>query len=92
MSAKGMGANKNKESQETGQVSETPTVSPKSAFDPEVFGPVVIIQQARLYDVMMMLLGSVNPAAADQLERMHARGEFMAPPPAYSALNDTDSE
>ncbi|QBZ72294.1 hypothetical protein SEA_CIRCINUS_7 [Streptomyces phage Circinus] len=67
------------------------TPSP-SAFDPANFGPVVIIQLMRLYDVQMALLACYDPEKAGILAEMHERGVSFTPPPAYSEELDEPSE
>lgn len=64
-----------------------------SAFDPENFGPVVIIQLMRLYDVQMALLSCYDPEKAAMLAKMHEEGISFTPPPAYSeVMNEEDEE
>jgi hypothetical protein len=63
-----------------------------SAFDPENFGAVVIIQLMRLYDVQMALLSCYDPEKAGMLAEMHERGLSFTPPPAFSEELDESSE
>ncbi|AVD99211.1 hypothetical protein SEA_BILLNYE_6 [Streptomyces phage BillNye] len=70
----------------------TTNPQPSSAFDPENFGPVVIIQLMRLYDVQMALLACHDPEKAGILAEMHEKGMSFTPPPAYSEELDEPSE
>lgn len=74
-------------------MSENEPGSPEvSAFDPEVFQPVVIIQLNRIYDVLMSILAETSPRGAkmaEALNKLHEAGRFLSPPPAYSTEMDT---
>lgn len=64
-----------------------------TAFDPEVFGPVVIIQLNRIYDVLMNILAESSPRGphiAKMLAQLHESGQFLSPPPAYAYSMDTE--
>lgn len=52
-----------------------------SAFDPENFGPVMIIQMMRLYDIGLALLAAVDPEQAEKLADLHENGITFCPPP-----------
>ena len=43
----------------------------------------VVIQQARVYDVMLALLLEQNSDAAKELREMHEAGELWCPPPSF---------
>ncbi len=71
----------------------TPNPPPSSsAFDPENFGTVVIIQLMRLYDVQMALLSCYDPEKAGMLAEMHERGLSFTPPPAFSEEVDDEGQ
>lgn len=63
-----------------------------SAFDPENFNFVVLVQLMRLYDVGMALLSCYDPGKADTLAQMHERGLSFTPNPAFAVLEDEDEE
>jgi hypothetical protein len=68
----------------TSQPPSEETSAASSAFDPTNFGPVVIIQLMRLYDVQMALLSCYDPEKAGMLAEMHERGLSFTPPPAFA--------
>lgn len=62
-------------------------------FDPANFQPVVLIQLARCYDVLMNILATSSPqgkAVAEQLAKLHEAGITLAPPPAFRFESDED--
>ena len=59
-----------------------------SVFHPDNFNPVVLIQLARLYDVGMAFLATIDKDYAMHLAELHARGEFATPPPAFNVDED----
>lgn len=61
-----------------------------NAFAPENFNTVMVIQMARLYDVMMMLLATMDPEKAAYLEKLHEHGGTMCPPPAFAEEENED--
>jgi hypothetical protein len=63
-----------------------------SAFDPANFGPVVIIQLMRLYDVQMALLSCYDSEKAGMLAEMHERGMSFTPPPAFAEPSEEIDE
>lgn len=63
-------------------VIETPA-QPESAFDPDNFGQVLLIQVSRLYDVGMALLAVVDVEKAVAMAQAHAKGAILSPPPAF---------
>lgn len=55
-------------------------------FDPANFQPVVLIQLARCYDVLMNILATSSPqgkVVAEQLAKLHEAGITLAPAPAF---------
>lgn len=67
----------------------------KSAFDDENFGPVVLIQLMRLYDLQLAFLSAINPAKAEQIRDLHERGQTFCPPPMfveYEENNERDND
>lgn len=69
---------KAKESVHQEQSSQT-----ESAFDPDNFGQVLLIQVSRLYDVGMALLSTVDSDKAVAMAEAHAQGILLAPAPAF---------
>jgi hypothetical protein len=63
-----------------------------SAFDPENFNFVVLVQLMRLYDVGMALLSCYDAQKADTLARMHEAGLSFTPNPAFSVFEDEDDD
>jgi hypothetical protein len=61
-----------------------------NAFAPENFGPVVLIQLMRLYDVQMALLSCYDAEKAQALALMHEQGLTFTPPPAYAVQDEED--
>ncbi len=61
----------------------------ESAFEPEVVGQVMIIQMARLYDVMFALLAEQSPSKAKELARLHSKGVVLSPPPSMILDGET---
>ena len=61
-----------------------------SAFDPENFNFVVLVQLMRLYDVGMALLSCYDEQKAGMLAEMHERGFSFTPNPAFSVVEDED--
>ena len=63
-----------------------------SAFAPENFGPVVLIQLMRLYDVQMALLSCYDAEKAAYLAEMHEAGLSFTPPPAFALEDDVQED
>lgn len=61
-----------------------------NAFAPENFGPVVLIQLMRLYDVQMALLSCYDAEKAEILARMHEQGLSFTPAPAFAEEVEPD--
>ncbi|QIN94001.1 hypothetical protein PP459_gp005 [Streptomyces phage Wakanda] len=70
---------------ESPSVNETP-----SAFDPENFNFVVLVQLMRLYDVGMALLSCYDEQKAATLAQMHEAGLSFTPNPAFAVMEDDD--
>jgi hypothetical protein len=56
----------------------------QSAFDPENFQTVLLIQTMRLYDIGMALLACQDPEKAEILAGMHEAGLTFTPAPAFA--------
>lgn len=56
----------------------------KDAFHPDNFGPVVLIQLMRTYDLLLALLSIHDPEKALQLSEMHEKGLSFTPAPVFS--------
>jgi hypothetical protein len=53
-------------------------------FSPENVGVVQTITLLRIYDVLIADFMARYPKAGEKLMERHARGGFMAPPPAFN--------
>lgn len=61
------------------------------AFAAANFGPVVLIQLMRLYDIQLALLSIQDPIKAQQLVEMHEQGLTFAPAPSFAVeQNEND--
>lgn len=60
------------------------TPEQNDAFSPENFNIVVLIQLARLYDLLWLNLAESNPNAARMILEKHTHGEHLVPPPAWA--------
>jgi hypothetical protein len=56
----------------------------KNAFDPENFGPVVLIQLMRTYDLLLALLSTVDEEKAVRISQLHSAGGTVSPPPSFT--------
>jgi hypothetical protein len=63
-----------------------------SAFAPENFGPVVLIQLNRLYDIGMALLSVFDADKAALLVKLHEDGHTFTPPPAFVEFEESNEE
>ena len=59
-------------------------------FAPENVGYILFTQQARIYDVLMAILTSVDSTAANRLLQAHHNGDFLGPSPHFSGRFYTD--
>lgn len=60
-----------------------------SAFSPENYNNVMLIQSMRTYDLMLALLAAMDPEKAQALVEMHAAGQTFCPAPAFVEMEDT---
>lgn len=56
---------------------------PSSAFDPDNFGPVMLIMMMRLYDLGLAFLSVIDKQGADELVELHSQGHTFSPRPAF---------
>jgi hypothetical protein len=66
------------------------TAKPKSAFDPESLGPVILIMLMRLYDLNLAWLSVVDEEKAQKIRVLHERGQTFAPPPKFVPYEEPD--
>lgn len=72
-----------------GIVDDSRTAADRSAgADRYAFESTVIIQLARIYDVLITQLAIVDPDRAAKLLAMHAEGDLFCPTPAIRIQND----
>jgi hypothetical protein len=65
-------------------MSEQIPAGSEDAFHPNNFGPVLLIQMMRLYDIGIALLSVQDPVKAEQLILMHEQGITFTPAPAFA--------
>jgi hypothetical protein len=71
--------------------SEDTSIMEKEELDTAAhFNTVVLIQLARIYDVMLALLTNVNPEQGRQIAAMHEAGQFLGAAPAVAISEVTD--
>jgi hypothetical protein len=59
-------------------------------FAPEHVGAISFITQARLYDLLMAILGELNTDAAANLLEIHSAGALAGPSPSFNGNFITD--
>jgi hypothetical protein len=59
-----------------------PSKDEHDAFSTENVPKVVLIQLARLYDLQLAFLTTINPELAAYIGSLHEHGEFFGPDPA----------
>lgn len=64
----------------------------ESAFDPENFQMVLLIQMMRTYDILLAILSVQDPVKATQLAAMHEQGLTFTPHPAFSVEDNNVEE
>lgn len=69
------------------QIKEEP---PSSAFHPNNLGPVVVVQLARIYDLLMIIARNTNMHEASLIEELHRQGMWACPPVAYRPTENDD--
>jgi len=62
-----------------------------SAFDPENFQTVMLIQMMRTYDVLMAFLSVMDAEKAEILAGLHEKGLTFCPNPSLSIEEDASN-